>query len=348
MHENTQVPPFTEQLICPDESLLQKYIQLYREKHPDLSSSLSKEDILNASGVYHEGHPTVAGTLVFSLAPQLSFPEYSIICLVVPGRKIGDKSVSGARFLENRRINGPLMTMLEESVDFVLRNCRMQTRITERGVRDDIPEYPVAAVKEAILNALLHRDYGPCTRESYIQIAMYYDRIEITSPGELHNSQSIEQLGSRQIKTRNSSLVRILKNLGITEQRYSGIFKMYDECRKYRFPDPEFISRNGEFTVLFRSGSMRPSITETGQTLLTAEKLPLLFDPNAPIEARILSFCEIPRSRNEISVFLGMKWDRLSRKYIHTLLQNGKLSLTLPANPRSPKQQYFSVLKNKE
>ncbi len=337
-----------DQLLYPDEALLQKFIKLHRANNPNSSLVFSDDQILHFSGVYYEGYPTLAGTLVFSQAPQLSFPEYSIICLVIPGKQIGDQAPNGARFLENRRINGPIITMLQEAVSFVSQHSRMQTRINKQGERDDIPEYPLEAVREAILNALLHRDYGPYTRESSIRVAMYDDRIEITSPGGLYGNSSVEQLGSKQIETRNGRLVRILEDLNVTEHRFSGIPTMYKECRKYGFPEPEFISKHGEFTVILRSGSVRPSVQSASNDLNDDAKTDRPVVTVSTIEEKILNFCSIPRSRKEISDFTGLKWDTLNRKYICHLIQNEKLELTLPETPRSPKQQYLRVLKNRE
>ncbi|MDO4664371.1 MAG: ATP-binding protein [Erysipelotrichaceae bacterium] len=333
----------SDKLFYPDESLIKKYIGLYRANNPNSSLVFTDEDILNFSGVYFEGRPTLAGILVFSQAPQLSFPEYSIICLVVPGKKIGDKSPNGARFLENRRINGSITTMLDEAVAFVARNSRMQTRINEQGKRDDIPEYPIEAVREAILNALIHRDYGPYTRESSIRVAIYDDRLEITSPGGLYGNNTVEQLGVKQIETRNGRLVRILEDLNVTEHRFSGIPTIYNECQKYGFPKPEFISKHGEFTVIFHSGSDLSSLSNHAEEKKIEEEAHEVLQKNNLTEENLLEYCKTPRTRKEISEFFNLRWDSINRKYIRRLLQSGELTLTVPESPRSPYQQFKCV-----
>ena len=96
--------------------------------------------------------------------------------------------------------------MLEEAVEFVRKNSRTKTIINENGQRADKPEYPIKAVREAILNALVHRDYSIHTENVPIRIEMYRDRMEIINSGGLYGRISIDALGKVRPETRNAAL----------------------------------------------------------------------------------------------------------------------------------------------
>lgn len=321
-------------LVYADEDLIQKFILQYRHNRPNTSYALSDHDILNFSGIYLESRPTLAGILTFSRAPQVLFPEYSILCLIVPGKEIGDADFQGTRFIENRRLDGPLMMMLEEAVEFVRRNARTKTVIDTNGKRADVPEYPLIAVREAILNALIHRDYGPYTRELPVQVTLFDNRLEIKSPGGLFGNATIDDLGHKRIESRNGRLVRILEDLGETEHRFSGIPTIYKQCEIFGLPKPEFMSRHGEFTVIFYppNGSLRNKIEDPVPR------------SGSSLEEDLLNFCVQPKSRKEISEHFQMKWDTLNRNYIRELIKKNELALTMPDKPKSSRQKYFKTI----
>ena len=108
--------------------------------------------------------------------------------------------------------------MLKEAIDFVRTNSRTKTVIGEDGMRHDKDEYPAVAVREAILNALVHRDYSVHTENVPIRIEMYRDRMEIKNSGGLYGKITIDSLGKVRPETRNAALANILELLRITEK----------------------------------------------------------------------------------------------------------------------------------
>ena len=112
--------------------------------------------------------------------------------------------------------------------------------IDDSGRRADQPEYPVKAIREAILNAMVHRDYSVYTDSRPIQIEMYRDRIEIANPGGLYGKIPIDSLGKARPETRNVILANILELLKVTENRYSGIPTMRTECMHAGMSMPDF------------------------------------------------------------------------------------------------------------
>ena len=162
--------------------------------------------------------------MLFGLYPQAFYPQLCIVATSVPGREMGELDLYGHRFLDSKRIEGTLVDILEGAVAFVRNNMRVSTKIDpESGERIDCPQYPIVAVREAILNALMHRDYSFHTEGMPIQLILYSDRLEIINPGGLYGRMTVDQLGEVQPDTRNPALVTAMETLGKAENRYSGI-----------------------------------------------------------------------------------------------------------------------------
>lgn len=178
---------------------LEVYLKKVREEKANLAK-FSDEKILKLSGIIEncEGKiiPTLAGMFVFGEFPQGFFPQLFIAGVVVPGRKLGDVGEMGQRFDDNKRIEGTIEEMLEGALAFVRRNIPVRVIIDSNGNREDVPLYPMKALREAIVNALIHRDYSSSSDGSYIYLRIFDDRIEILNPGELYGNNKIENLGT--------------------------------------------------------------------------------------------------------------------------------------------------------
>src|SRR5699024_4820085 len=146
-----------------------------------------------------------------------------------------------ARFLNNKRIEGTIPSMVEEALAFCQRNMKVRTIIDpETGKRTDQTEYPIAAIREAVLNALIHRDYSIYTEGTPVQIDFFSDRLEIHSPGSLYGRMTVEQLGIARPDLRNPALAVMTEVLTGAENRYSGIPTMRREMAEYHLPAPKF------------------------------------------------------------------------------------------------------------
>ena len=126
--------------------------------------------------------PTLAGLLMFGKYPQEFLPQLMITFVQYYGTTPEEKTPQGARFADSRRFEGPVPEMITQAENYVLSAMRKAVLID--GVfRRELPEYPLEALREALGNAVAHRDYSPYVRGSYIQIRMFADRLEIQSPG---------------------------------------------------------------------------------------------------------------------------------------------------------------------
>lgn len=304
-----------------DKTALSKYILLLKEGKPKLAA-MDEQSIYELMSITRNRSVTLSSVLLFGLYPQAYFPQFCITAVVVPGKEIGEVDSDGARFLDNARIEGTIPEILEEAIAFVKRNMRKKTIINPAtGKREDRTDYPVTAIREAILNALVHRDYSIHTEGMPIQVLMFEDRIEIRNPGGIYGRMSIDQLGKVQADTRNPVLALALEVLGITENRYSGIPTIRREMKAYNLVPAEFFDERGNFIVKFYKK--------------------ILEESNADND--LIDFCHTPRNRKEICEFLGVKSVSYAMKrYIQPLIESGEIKLTMPDTPKSPKQKYFS------
>lgn len=305
-----------------DETRMDDYLSAVKKERRNLTENVSQNEILELMGVTADGKPTLAGLMVFSKYPQTYFPQLCITAVCLPGTEMGTTGTDGERFIDNQRITGPIPDMLEEAVEFVRKNSRTKTIIDDNGRRVDKNEYPVKAVREAILNALVHRDYSIHTENVPIRIEMYRDRLEITNSGGLYGKISIDALGKVRPETRNAVLANILELLNITENRYSGIPTMRAECLNAGLPAPMFWAKHGEFKVIMKNA----------------------YDVNTiSLSDSVVEFCSVPRSRDELATFVGKSRNYVMRQIITPLVESGKLKLTIPDKPKSANQRYIKA-----
>ena len=317
-----------------DQGKLEDYILRRKTNRPNLAA-LSTEQLYDLTGVLREGQVTLSAVLLFSPYPQAYFPQLSVIATCVPSTEMGVLDDQGRRFTDSKRIEGTLPDMLEGSLAFVRNNMRVSTRIDSKtGRRIDVPQYPLDAVREALLNALVHRDYSIHTEGMPIQLIMFSDRIEISNPGGLYGRLTIDQLGNMQPDTRNPVLVTAMEVLGETENRYSGIPRIRHAMAELSLPAPVFTDRRGVFSVCLYNASETNSAEAKENQLLT----------DVVDEKGLLVFCREPRSRNDIIQYLGISSGQYAlRRYLDPLVQIGLIKLTIPERPRSPQQRYMTA-----
>ncbi|WP_249029064.1 ATP-binding protein [Tannockella kyphosi] len=312
-----------------DDILLEKYILNIKENKPNVSR-LSNDEILHLMGVIKGGNPTFSGIMCFSKYPQATYPQLCITAVVVPGTIMGQTGDEGERFISNKRIEGTIAEMLEEAVAFVKRNMREKTIIDDEGKRHDKPEYPIKAVREAILNALMHRDYSIHTEGAPIRIVMYSDRLEITNEGGLYGRITVDGLGKAHADTRNQTLTHILEVQKAAENRYSGIPTIHYEMEKMSLCPPEFVNRRGTFTVILKNSVMsKLKISNSGKTEVNEVE-------------ELIEFCKTPRTRSELAKYLGKTQYYAMNTIVLPLIESGNLKMTLPEKPKSKSQKYYS------
>lgn len=309
-----------------NQDLVQRYMLEKRLERPGFGK-MSEQEQYELLNITANGIPTLAAVLNFGIYPQGYLPQLGITAVVVPGTEIGCTADDAARFLDNKRIEGTIAEMVEGALAFCKRNMKTRTIIDAQGQRTDATEYPLGALREVILNALIHRDYSMYTEGTPVQIDFFTDRLEVHSPGTLYGRTTIEQLGHARPDLRNPALAVMAETLTDAENRYSGIPTMRREMKAYGLPEPVFENRRDEFVVTFYN-------TAAGQSQTQKE---------ASDTKDLAAFCLVPRTRQEITEFLGLKTSYYAvQRYIIPLLNTGVLKMTDPQHPGSRKQKYYS------
>ncbi len=310
-----------------DQNKLIEYFAKLKIEKPNLSN-MSNEQIMQLQGITDKQKPTVAGIMLFGIYPQSFFPQLSITALAVPGNAIGTMGENEERFLDNRRIEGTLPQIYEQAIGFIFRNTKTKTIIDNQGNRKDVNQYPMKAVREIILNALMHRDYSIHTDTSPTRLIIYSDRMEIENPGGLYGRLTLDDLGNVGADTRNPFLAGMLEVMGVAENRFSGIPTIYHEMKKAGLPKPIFTVGRGSFKVTL--------LNKTNDSINR-------YTNNSEIRG-IIEFCHSPRTREELAAFLNISTPSYAMKnYVLPLVDAGLIKMTIPNKPKSKYQMYVKV-----
>lgn len=187
-----------------------------------------------------EYRPTNTGILFFSNSASDYIPQNVI--------KIARfRGVTRTAILDSKEIKGPIYKMIDEVESFFERNTRTANKIVDYK-RIDIPEYPYPAIREALINAIAHRDYNRTGAQ--IMFSIYDDRVEISSPGVLVSGLSINDLENKH-ETRNDDICGIFKLTKDMETFGTGIGKMKDSMNDHGIREPEFRIEGDFFVVRF-------------------------------------------------------------------------------------------------
>lgn len=304
----------------------QLYLLELKKNKPYLAK-LEEKEINRLQGFVVDNKPTVAALMLFSVYPQAYFPQLCITAVSVPGKEMSATGSVGERFIDNKRIEGSITQMLNDALIFVRKNMKVKTIIdAETGMRNDRTEYPVIAVRELVLNALIHRDYSIHTESAPITITMYSDRMEIENPGGLYGRMTLDSLGFVSADTRNPYIAGALEIMGETENHYSGIPTIRSAMKNAGLPQPVFVNNSGVFKAILYN----EIVSEKG---------------NSDLASRILDFCSVPRSRKELEEKFKEEITiaYLMSKHMKPLIAENKIALTKSESPKSKDQKYFTI-----
>lgn len=155
------------------------------------------------------------------------------------------KGTDRAYFVDRREFDGPIQEQVDSAFRYVLEKINLGMKI--QGIyRQDFYELPTGSVRELIANAVAHRSY---LEPGNIQVAIFDDRLEITSPGMLLNNVSIQKMKEGYSKPRNPAIARAFAYMKIIERWGTGIPRVFRECKEYGLPEPDLIDLAGDFRV---------------------------------------------------------------------------------------------------
>ncbi len=200
-------------------------------------------------------HPTNGGMLLFGINRLQFFPDALIRCVRFTGSARTYSS-------DHRDIDKHLPSAINEVLDFIAKNTFTSTKIGPKK-RVNIPQYPEVAIREAVINALVHTDYS--IKGSSIIIAIFDDRIEITNPGGMAYGLSLEDALAGSSRSRNRVIVRVFHFLGLVEQWGSGLQKIIESCIEKGLNPPKFEEMSSQFRVTIYSAKAQKITIEPWQ-----------------------------------------------------------------------------------
>lgn len=191
--------------------------------------------------------PTVAGLLLFGRHPQAFFPQACILLARYPGTDPAQEPL-------RQEAGGPLPDQIHQAEAFVQAHMR-RGRMYVDSERVEVTEYPTEAVREAIVNAVVHRDYS--IRGDLVRVSMFQDRIEVYSPGRLAGPVTVENIG-RERFSRNPAIVRVLCDLGLARGLGYGLAHMRALMEEAHLPAPTFQETRAGFRQVLHGPSGLP------------------------------------------------------------------------------------------
>lgn len=196
------------------------------------------KNVLISWGVLKEEGGEVYPTNAYALLTGRMWGQPVIQCGVFKG-------ASRAYFVDRREFEGSIQEQMEAAYQYVLEKINMG--MTIKGMyRQDVYELPTDSIRELIANAVAHRSY---LEPGNIQVALFDDRLEITSPGMLLNNVTIEKMMEGYSRPRNPAIASAFAYMKIIEKWGTGIPRLFEACEEYGLPKPELIDFDGDFRV---------------------------------------------------------------------------------------------------
>lgn len=295
--------------------------------------------VLRQLELVKHAHPTVAALLLFGAEPQRHLRQSEVRC----ARFKHDES---ERPIDFKVIDGTLFDQTEEIMRFIQRNIAMSYEIRDGGPRrTDIWQYPLDAVREAVVNAICHRDY---TSTGNVQVRIFDDSLEVWNPGLLPPGLSIRDLKRRHdSRPRNKLIASALFLAGVIEQFGQGTIKILRLCREAGIPAPEFEERGSSFVVRFRktasikSQRVGPERPESQPESATQETTQSATQSTDPVIRLLNCLAQRAMSAGELRSTLKLRHRPTFRaNYLHPALAEGLIEYTLPDKPNSRLQRY--------
>ncbi|MBL6988997.1 MAG: putative DNA binding domain-containing protein [Bacteriovoracaceae bacterium] len=182
-----------------------------------------------------------AATLMFVEKPEEYLPEATVICTLFKG-------ITGRDIVLTREVAGPVPNIIEETLSILDHWLARDFKLNKKGEYKGTTLIPQIALREAIINALIHRKYSIT---GAVKIAIYDNRVEIFSPGGFPGTISPENIGDGSTHLRNPLLAKFARKLHLIEKLGSGIRTIYDECKKIKIKRPDFFEDGDFVKVVF-------------------------------------------------------------------------------------------------
>ncbi|MBN1849857.1 MAG: putative DNA binding domain-containing protein [Deltaproteobacteria bacterium] len=319
---------------------------------PDTSHDIG--DILDRLGLRVDGNLTQAAQVLYGTR---LFPDYPQ-CLLKMGRFRGTTIIG--EIVDNRQEHMNAFSMVREGMAFLERTMPLGARFPEGKIfREDRFPVPPDALREILLNAVMHRDYSDYS--GYVAIVVFDDRVEIQSHGLLPQGVTLEQLsGPHRSKLRNPLIAEAFHRTGAVEVWGRGTNRAIAACERHGAAIPTFEERQGFLIVTFKATiaeeqekigkpPARPDQVTDHVSRQVSDKYPTSTRQVTLQDASVLQAAINPASRSDLQQSSGLRdREHFMNSVLKPLLQRGLLEMTIPNKPRSSKQKYRLTEKGRQ
>lgn len=310
-------------------------------EHRRLSAGTSMEvsDILDRLGLRIDGQPTNAAQMLYGTKFLPRYPQ----ALLKLGRFRGTK-VTGD-ILDNQQLHLHAFAMVREAIAWLDRTLPLAARFPKGSIfREDRQPVPAEALRETIINAVIHRDLSLAS--GYVAIAVFDNRIEVRSVGELPVGLRAEQLsGEHPSKPRNPDLAGAFHRTGAIEVWGRGTNRVIDACRAWGIDAPTFKVEMGVMTVTFHA-EIRPGHGAEQAGTKPSAGTDLVGDPvtdsvGDPVARLLVALERGPLATSQLQTSLGLKHrPTFKENYLKPALAERLIEMTVPDKPSSRLQKY--------
>jgi len=231
-----------------DPSCVRRFLLVARsERRWEVPEESAVDHVLRQLGLIQDGKLTVAAVLLFGRNPQRLLTQAMVRCARFKG-------TTEVHFVDMKVIQGSIIEQVEGAMAFVKRNIRMAAEV--KGLRrEETWEYPLEGLREAVVNAVCHRDYASSAN---VQIRIFDDRLEVWNPGELPEGMTVEDLRRQhESRPRNKLVANAFFLIKYVEQFGTGIQRILNDCHAHHLPEPSFEVQGHTFRAVFSPGQIR-------------------------------------------------------------------------------------------
>lgn len=231
-----------------DKETIERFIGLAKKRLPEMSENDDVGKILKNLELIEDGKLTNAGVLLFGTKPQRH--------MISSGARVG-RFKTDIDILDTVEAAGNLFKQMDALLEAIKKHLNVRFEI--KGIeRKDIWDYPLEAIREGVINALIHRDY---MNTADIQIKVYDDRIKIWNPGKLPPEISVEDLKKEHESIpRNTLLAYAFYYAGLIEKWGSGTRRIFELCSAHSLPEPQFQEEFGGLSLSFYKDIYTPDM----------------------------------------------------------------------------------------
>ena len=320
-----------------DEQVFREYLKKAKDAGRIEFDETDKKTVLEKLELTHENYLLNAGAALFcnSGINELQMAKFAT-----------DERLT---FTDIRRFTGSIMELAKKAEQYIIDAMDWRVEIGKGLARREIPEIPLEAIREAIINSFGHKMFDSGQSN---EIAIFKNRIEIYNPGEFPAGLTPEIFinGKSRPVRRNPLITRTLYYSKDMESFATGLKRISVVCRNAGCK-VEFEQQPYGFAVIFyrkkqqvpEGGTIRETKNNQSPPQVTPPQVIVVSDPIST-EEKILTYCSVPRGKKEIAEYAGFRDVKyFSQKYLTPLLQSGQIRMTIPDKPRSRNQKYVAT-----